>query len=270
MTMPTHETAAPRRMSLAQKIALASGAGAAITGIALPQSAEATPIQSTTVPLTPTVGDYTYWDIDGNGTDDFGMYAYSSQSSAYFSQDPFVGGQPGNLSGRFVFPQNGVPNPAENTIAMTKLSVGVTIGSNLGTANRFISGTLGFGMVTSTGTGPTITPEAAASGWALGDIGYFGFKFTNTSGVHYGWAQIDIHGQTGGYALSESFTITNAYYESTPGASINVGDTGASAVPEIDPASAGSVMSLVIGSLAMLERRRKLHAADASPTAVSA
>ncbi|MCY3014478.1 MAG: hypothetical protein NT171_07230 [Planctomycetota bacterium] len=266
MTMPTHETAAPRRMSLAQKIALASGAGAAITGIALPQSAEATPIQSTTVPLTPTVGDYTYWDIDGNGTDDFGMYAYSSQSSAYFSQDPFVGGQPGNLSGRFVFPQNGVPNPAENTIAMTKLSVGVTIGSNLGTANRFISGTLGFGMVTQT----AISPEAAASGWALGDIGYFGFKFTNTSGVHYGWAQIDIHGQTGGYALSESFTITNAYYESTPGASINVGDTGASAVPEIDPASAGSVMSLVIGSLAMLERRRKLRAADASPTAVSA
>ena len=94
MTMPTHETAAPRRMSLAQKIALASGAGAAITGIALPQSAEATPIQSTTVPLTPTVGDYTYWDIDGNGTDDFGMYAYSSQSSAYFSQDPFVGASP--------------------------------------------------------------------------------------------------------------------------------------------------------------------------------
>ena len=266
MTMPTHEPAAPRRMSLAQKIALASGAGAAITGIALPQSAEATPIQSTTVPLTPTVGDYTYWDIDGNGTDDFGMYAYSSQSSAYFSQDPFVGGQPGNLSGRFVFPQNGVPNPAENTIAMTKLSVGVTIGSNLGTANRFISGTLGFGMVTQT----AISPEAAASGWALGDIGYFGFKFTNTSGVHYGWAQIDIHGQTGGYALSEAFTITNAYYESTPGASINVGDTGASAVPEIDPASAGSVMSLVIGSLAMLERRRKLRAADASPTAVSA
>lgn len=65
------------------------------------------------------------------------------------------------------------------------------------------------------------------------------------------------------------YTLTEAYYESTPGASINVGDRG-TAVPEIDPASAGSVMSLVIGSLAMLERRRKLRAADASPTTVSA
>jgi hypothetical protein len=268
MPKQTPETAAPKRMSLAQKIALASGAGAAITGIVAPQSAEATPIQSTTVPLTPTVGDYTQWDIDGNGTDDFSMYAYSSYSSAYLTQDPpYVSGQPANLSGRFVFPQNGVPNPANNTIAMTKLSAGVTIGSNLGTANRFLSGGLNFGMVTSSNNSVKISPEAAASGWALGDIGYFGFKFTNSSGVHYGWGQLDIHLQTEGYALGEAFTITNAYYESTPGASINVGDTGASAVPEIDPASAGSVLSLVMGSLAMLERRRKRRGSAAETAA---
>jgi len=263
MSKQTPEPAAPKRMSLSQKLALAGGAGAAIAGIAAPQSADAVPIQSSTVPLTPTLGAYTYWDVDGNGTDDLRMYAYSSTSSAFFSQRA-------DLSGRFVFPQNGVPNPANKAIAMTKLSAGVTIGSNLGTANRFLSDQRNFGMVTSTGTGPTIGPAAAASGWAIGDIGYFGFKFTNTSGVHYGWGQLDIHGQTGGYAFGEAFTITNAYYESTPGASINVGDTGASAVPEIDPASAGSVMSLVIGSLAMLERRRNLRAADASPTTVTA
>ena len=256
MTMPTHEPAAPKRMSLAQKIALASGAGAAITGIVAPQSAEATPIQSSTVPLTPTLLDYTYWDVDGNGTDDLRMYAYSSTSSAFFSQRA-------DLSGRFVFPQNGVPNPANKAIAMTKLSAGVTIGSNLGTANRFLSDQRNFGMVISTAIGPA----AAASGWALGDIGYFGFKFTNSSGVHYGWGQIDIHGQTGGYAFGEAFTITNAYYESTPGASIAVGDTGSAAVPEIDPASAGSVMSLVMGSLAMLERRRKLRGSAADTAA---
>jgi hypothetical protein len=39
---------APRRLSFAQKLALAGGAGAAITGIAA-QSADATPIQSTTL-----------------------------------------------------------------------------------------------------------------------------------------------------------------------------------------------------------------------------
>ena len=257
MTKQTPKPAAPKRMSLSQKLALAGGAGAAITGVAAPQSADAVPIQSTTLPLTPTTtGDYTYWDVDGNGTDDLRMYAYSSTSSAFFSQRA-------DLSGRFVFPQNGVPNPANKAIAMTKLSAGVTIGSNLGTANRFLSDQRNFAMVKSAAIGSA----AAASGWALGDIGYFGFKFTNSSGVHYGWGQLDIHGQTGGFAFGEAFTITNAYYESTPGASINVGDTGASAVPEIDPASAGSVMSLVIGSLAMLERRRKLRGSAADTAA---
>ena len=40
------------------------------------------------------------------------------------------------------------------------------------------------------------------------------------------------------------------------------------AVPEIDPASAGSVLSLVMGSLAMLERRRlrRLKAAEGDAT----
>jgi len=71
MSKQTPEPAAPRRLSFAQKLALAGGAGAAFTGIA-PQSAEATPIQSTTLPLSPpaTAGT-TSWDIDGDGTEDF-------------------------------------------------------------------------------------------------------------------------------------------------------------------------------------------------------
>ena len=92
----------------------------------------------------------------------------------------------------------------------------------------------------------------------MGDIGYFGFKFTTASGVHYGGGQINIHGGTGGFVYGQGFTFTEAYYNDTVGASIQVGDTGGSpsSVPEIDPASAGSVLSLVMGSLAMLERRR--------------
>ena len=59
-------------------------------------------------------------------------------------------------------------------------------------------------------------------------------------------------------AVTSVFTFTEAYYNATPDALIQVGDTGGSpsSVPEIDPISAGSVLSLVIGSLAMLERRR--------------
>ena len=58
--------------------------------------------------------------------------------------------------------------------------------------------------------------------------------------------------------MGRGFTFTEAYYNTTPAASIQVGDTGGSpsSVPEIDPGSAGSVLSLVMGSLAMLEHRR--------------
>ena len=58
--------------------------------------------------------------------------------------------------------------------------------------------------------------------------------------------------------VTSGFAFTQASYNTTPDASIQVGDTGGSpsSVPEIDPASAGSVLSLVMGSLAMLERRR--------------
>jgi hypothetical protein len=109
---------------------------------------------------------------------------------------------------------------------------------------------------------------AASNGWALGDIGYFGFKFTIGSGVHYGWGQISIHGVTGGFVQGQGFTLTEAYYESDEGDSITVGDRGTAAVPEIDPASAGSVLSLVMGSLAMLERRRlrRSKAAESNAT----
>jgi hypothetical protein len=86
----------------------------------------------------------------------------------------------------------------------------------------------------------SIGDDAANQGWALSDIGYFGFKFSNTSGVHYGWGQINIHGATGGYSIGQGFTFTEAYYNTTPDASITVGDTGAASVPEIDPASAGN------------------------------
>ena len=119
--------------------------------------------------------------------------------------------------------------------------------------------------ITITGFG-NIGADASEQGWFVGDIGFFGFKFTKESGVHYGWGQINLHGVTGGFVAGQGFTFTEAYYNSDPNAPIAVGDRGI-AVPEIDPASAGSVLSLVIGSLAILERRRKLRG-SAADTAV--
>ena len=253
MSKQTPEPAAPRRLSFAQKLALAGGAGAAIAGVAAPQSADAVPIQSTTLPLSPPATAGTVpWDIDGDGTEDFRLRNLGGNAASFGN----VGAAP-SLA-RFV-----VPNTLTES-GFAKLSAGFNISATMPGFSFFPDPE--FNSMTRFGN---IGNAAAGNGWAMGDIGYFGFKFTNSSGVHYGWGQISFHGVTGGFVQGQGFTLTEAYYNGVAGAPIAVGDRG-TAVPEIDPASAGSVMSLVIGSLAMLERRRKLRAADASPTTVSA
>ena len=247
MTKQTPEPAAPKRMSLAQKIALASGAGAAITGIVAPQSADAVPIQSTTLPLSPPASNgYGYWDVDGDGTNDFRLHNRSGTLARLTDQGP----------ARFVSPVDAT------TDGFAKLNTGFNVGGALVAGYKFPSGSSSDISMT---IGGAIGRTVSEQGWSIGNTGYFGFKFSNASGVHYGWGQASFTGTPG-----QGFTLTEAYYNGVAGAPIAVGDTGASAVPEIDPASAGSVMSLVMGSLAMLERRRKLRAADASPTTVSA
>jgi hypothetical protein len=103
------------------------------------------------------------------------------------------------------------------------------------------------------------------NGWSLGNVGYFGFKFTNASGVHYGWGEASIHGATGGFNVGQGYTLTQAYYNTTPDATIQVG-----VVPEPALAGPAGVCALVMGSLAMLERRRRRQGATADATAVSA
>ena len=251
MSKQTPEPAAPRRLSFAQKLALAGGAGVAITGIA-PQSADATPIQSTTLPLSPpaTGGGGTSWDVDGDGTPDFRLGNFSAISASVTELG----------LARFVVPGS------RTSDGFAKLAAGFNVGATMTGAFKFFGSAQGNVTITDSGL---IGPDASSQGWAMGDLGYFGFQFTNSSGVHYGWGQINIHGATGDFVIGQGFTLTEAYYNGDPNAAIAVGDRG-TAVPEIDPAAAGSVLSLVIGSLAMLERRRKLRAADASPTAVSA
>jgi hypothetical protein len=246
MPKPTPVPAAPKRMSVAQKIALAGGAGAAIAGVAAPQSADAVPIQSTTLPLSPPATAGTVpWDIDGDGTEDFQLRNLGGNNASFGN----VGNAP-SLA-RFV-----VPNTVTES-GFAKLSAGFNVSATMPGFICFPYNT--FNSMTRFGN---IGGAAAGNGWTLGDIGYFGFKFTNSSGVHYGWGQINIHGVTSGFVQGQGFTLTEAYYNGVAGAPIAVGDRG-TAVPEIDPASAGSVLSLVIGSLAMLERRRKLRGSAA-------
>ncbi len=256
MTIHESKTTPPRRLSTSQKLALASGAGAALAGALVPQSAEAGIVQSTTLPLSPpsSIGN-NIWDVDGDGMPEFAVRHGGSDST--------------NSAGLFEAPTpaNGqLVNPFGKNAVLAKLAFGFAVGSNLPSAYQFNS-INNFCRLTISGA---IDQNANDfGGWALGDTGYFGFKFENASGIHYGWGQANVHGATGPFVQGQGFTLTQAYYNDTPGASIQVGDT---AVPEIDPASAGSVLSLVMGSLAMLERRRlrRAKAADASPTTVSA
>jgi hypothetical protein len=241
MTVQVSDATSARRLSLSQKLAVASGAAAAFAGVAAPQSAEAGIVQSTTLPLSPPASQAdNRWDVDGDGTNDFRL-RHSSTGTRYAMLTE-IG------PARFVSPA------ARASDGFAKLNAGFNVGGSLVAGYKFFSTAQ---RITITTDG-AIGGEAGAQGWAIGDIGYFGFKFSNGSGVHYGWGQINIHGATGGFVAGQGFTLTQAYYNTTPDASIQVGDTGGSpsSVPEIDPASAGSVLSLVMGSLALLERRR--------------
>ena len=217
------------RLSLSQKLAVASGAAAAFAGVAAPQLAEAGIVRSTTLPLSPPASGTKFWDVDGDGTNDFRLS--NNTSTASLTERGLA---------RFVQPATRFNN------GFAKLNTGFNVGYSM-IGFKFGNNTEAIPITESGAIGSDVSEQ----GWAIGN-GYFGFKFSNTGGVHYGWGQINITGTPAG----QGYTLTEAYYNDTPDASITVGDTGAASVPEIDPASAGSVLSLVMGSLAMLERRR--------------
>lgn len=161
MSKPTHEPAAPRRLSFAQKLALAGGAGVAITGLTA-QSADATPIRSTTLPLSPpATNGSTFWDVDGDGTEDFrlrhlGSFAYLTELGA----------------ARLVAPDS---RTIEDGFA--RLNAGFNV---VGTMSGFKFFASAQNYITITGFG-NIGADASEQGWFVGDIGFFGFKFTKES-----------------------------------------------------------------------------------------
>ena len=86
----------------------------------------------------------------------------------------------------------------------------------------------------------------------FGANSYLGFR---TAQGNYGWMEATWDGT--------DFQFYSAAYEDVVGASIVAGATGSVAVPEIDPSGLASALSLVMGSAAMLEQRRRKRAAVA-------
>jgi hypothetical protein len=92
----------------------------------------------------------------------------------------------------------------------------------------------------------------------FGADSYLGFK---TSQGNYGWLKATWNRD------SYDFQLYSGAYESVVGVSINAGQTSSAPVPEIDPSGLASAMSLVMGSAAMLEQRRRKRAAVAAESA---
>jgi len=94
---------------------------------------------------------------------------------------------------------------------------------------------------------------------SFGAGSYLGFV---TSQANFGWIRATWDGT--------DFRLYTAAYESVAGTSILAGAGDTTAVPEIDPSGLASTMSLVMGSVAMLEQRRRKRAVAAESAAVTA
>jgi hypothetical protein len=217
----------------------------ALAGVAVSASAtaQAAVVPSLTVGsgITPpaSVGSF-YWDVDGDSIADFRLL-HGSLSEVSINEANFDDANGGRLVGERIVTAYGSSVRGD---AIKKLTAGFIVGANM---PGFDFGTSPQTSVTMTSSG-NIGNDAAAQGWSFGDTGYFGFKFTSGPDTFYGWGVLSITGSP----IGQGFIITEAYYENTPGLSIEVGSL--TSIPE--PASAAALLGLGAAGIAAWRRRR--------------
>lgn len=177
----------------------------------------------------PTSQGVALWDVDANGTNDFGLL---NSGSVYAALDDRNGG-------RLVVPT------AASSDGIAKLTLNEIVGNPLASIYKFQAGPQAGNTITSNGY---IGADAFNGGWRLGDTGFFGFRFSAADGTHFGWGEMTI----GNGPLGQGFTINEAFYESTAGVQIKV---GARAVPE---PSAISLLAFGAAGVGMWRRRRSV------------
>ncbi|MFM7988807.1 MAG: hypothetical protein ACKPKO_56780, partial [Candidatus Fonsibacter sp.] len=69
-----------------------------------------------------------------------------------------------------------------------KLSSGFVVGPTMAGFKFFASAQGGISITSES----AIEFDAGAQGWSMGDIGFFGFKFTSGANTYYGWGEIAI------------------------------------------------------------------------------
>ena len=85
------------------------------------------------------------------------------------------------------------------------------------------------------------------SHWSAGGSGYAGFSFLDgSSQTHYGWMELTVPTTS---AAAQKATLVQWAWESVADAPITT------PVPEIDPASGGSALALLVGGLAIVEQQ---------------
>jgi hypothetical protein len=88
--------------------------------------------------------------------------------------------------------------------------------------------------------------------WSAGGSGYAGFRFTDAnSQPHYGWMELTVPTTS---VAGQDATLVQWAWESDANTPITI-SPGSASVPEIDPASAGSALALLVGGLALVEQQ---------------
>lgn len=201
-------------------------------------SADAAIKMSTTVGagLTPPATEgVTLWDVDGDGTNDFGLN--------------------NNYGFRALFTANDTANRAvankTHGIHLFALQTSFTIGPTLNAAYTFKK--LDYALEVLFTDYGELYGAAAEAGFAIDTPSFIGFRFKISGSFHYGWATLT---PTAG-PIGQGITITEGYYEDVADTPIMAGDTGA--VPEPEVAAVG-LGALALGA-AGLRRWRKGKAA---------
>jgi hypothetical protein len=219
--MPTTrraDTATATQSRLGRKLAALAGATGAVTA----GTAEAVPytptadvavaqnitgfsfVSDTDVTLgdlrPPASAGFVYWDIDGDGGDDF--YLRNVNNYAIF------GPQQTN---------NAMIGQRGEGVTISNLATGMSVG---------LAGPWQNSLAYATVNGTRLEP--GLQNFSTNVSGQFGFRFTSGSDTFYGWGSLvpDL------LAPGQGFKITEAYYHSTPGTAIDVG-----AVPVPEPSS---------------------------------
>ena len=221
---------------IADKLAKLAGGGAVAAAMSgMPAVADADIVQSTTAPISSGGNGTNFWDVDGDGTNDFALRGGVNvlDNNAVTARFDDLNG------GRLVVPSDA------NAGGIARLPGSVSVGANLGTAYQFHFEAQGRNYIT---VDFGVARNARDGGWTFfGETGFFGFRFTSGGDTFFGWGELTIGGPNG----SQGFTINRAFYNDTAGESIRVGAT--SSVPE--PSGLAVLGMLAAGTFA--RRRRK-------------